>query len=110
MPEEDIQNQNGNSSAVEDVFSEVDQPENKTVEPDSLASKNNSLEEGSTPEGIDISENSIGQKKVSSPEKVEEKNIPESGSKNVNTGKILFYLILFLIILLGAFAIWALVF
>ena len=85
---------------VEDVFSDIDGTSNPS---------------GSTPtpENINISEASLGQEEVASvPEdkSVSEPQVPETENKVVGSNKILFYLLLGLIILLGAFAIWALVF
>jgi hypothetical protein len=68
-------------------------------------------------ENVDISESSIGQEGTAPPvqkEKVVSESMVhndiEEKSKVSSIGKIFFYLILFLIISLGIFAIWALVF
>jgi hypothetical protein len=93
---------------VEDVFSNVNEAPNSVTpvspEPEEKAQ-----------ESIDISEASLGQ---TAPIDAKQKNeaigepqvyqgVKEEGFK---MGKILFYLILSLIVVLGAFAIWALVF
>lgn len=115
-----MSNENQTNQPVEDVFSSLDEGNNDALKPDlsdSPVVPNSSVTESvptdSTSADLDLSESSIGQ---------EQNNIPSSTSKNHDVPmemekkssgmveKLLFYLILFLIILLGAFAIWALVF
>ena len=93
---------------VEDVFSNVDETGNPSGSP---------VQEPTPPtpppENINILEASLGQEEVASvPEdkSVSEPQVPETENKVVGSNKILFYLLLGLIIILGAFAIWALVF
>ena len=88
---------------VEDVFSSVDETNNAPKAPVS--------------EDLNISEASIGQEEPITPvqkeEVVSESQIdqtPIEENKKFSTNKILFYLLMALIIVLGAFAIWALAF
>ena len=92
-------------SLVEDVFSNVEETTNVPVPQEPVQAN------------VDISESSIGQEDPVVPVRKEEvsneasiSSIPEETKEGPNTSKIFFYLILSLIILLGAFAIWALVF
>ena len=96
---------------VEDVFSNVDETGNPSGSP---------VQEPTpptpTPENINILEASLGQEEVASVPEDEPMSKPqvhqgsETENRIVGTNKILFYLLLGLIIILGAFAIWALVF
>lgn len=97
---------NGNKDgSVDDIFSE---PENKTRVQSAPIGKEN----------IDISESSVGQEINSKPvntepvkkAKIQAHNVEEKQKPDLNFGKILFYFLLTLIILIGAFAVWALVF
>lgn len=93
---------------VEDVFSGVE--ENKTS-----PSTPKSAPQPSTPENIDIAEASLGQDVPLTPDSqsdgVSEPQVYSGvAPEGFKVGKILFYLIWSLIIILGAFAIWALIF
>ena len=101
MSEENKIDQSIPSQPVEDVFSNVEEATDIPPAP---------TPQEPIQENVNISESSIGQEGVVS--SVQEEKIDNTEEKNqeVNTSKIFFYLILSLIILLGAFAIWALVF
>jgi hypothetical protein len=108
MSEEKKIDQSIPSQPVEDVFSNVEEP--------AIAPANPKSQEP-IQKNVNISESSIGQEGTALPaqkEKVVSKpmvpNDTKEKTKGFNMGKILFYFILSLIILLGAFAIWALVF
>ncbi len=97
-------NKNKNKG-VDDIFSE---PENKTEVQGAPIGK----------EKIDISESSLGQEINPKPvntepikkAKIQAHNVEEKQKPDLNFGKILFYFLLALIILIGVFAIWVLVF
>jgi len=110
MSEENQNNLSGNSPAVEDVFSEVDKTRNKAIDPNSLALEKDLPQPDSSVEKINISESSKGEKNTPPKDSLETKVESEDKNLKVNTGNILFYLILGLIILLGVFAIWVLLF
>ena len=90
---------------VEDVFSNVEETTKVPTPP---------APQEPVQANVDISESSIGQEESVQKEEVSNEfsvsSVPEETNEGPNTNKIFFYLILSLIILLGAFAIWALVF
>ena len=107
MSEENKMDQSTVSQPVEDVFSGVEEANDFSAIPTS---------QETAQENVNISESSIGKEDLVAPIQgdkiiVEPQTYQgiEKGNKGINTGKILFYLILVLIVLLGAFAIWALV-
>jgi hypothetical protein len=108
MSEENKIDQPIPAQAVEDVFSNVEEATNVPTSP---------APQEPVQANVNISEASIGQEESVAPVQKEEvrdeasvSSIPEEIKEGPNTSKIFFYLILSLIILLGAFAIWALVF
>jgi hypothetical protein len=107
MSEENKMDQSISSQAVEDVFLNVEEKSDFPTP---------STSQGSAQAGVNISESSIGQEEIVSPVQKEEvivepvQNKIEENNNGINTSKIIFYLILGLIILLGSFAIWTLVF
>jgi len=110
LEEKNVNQQNNLSQPIEDVFSKVDQVNTP------LSTQSYTPQEGAKGD-INISEGSIGQEKIIAPEQklksVRESQVSEDTEKKgqgFNTNKLFFYLILALIILLGAFAIWVLVF
>jgi len=105
MSEENKINQSISSPIVEDVFSKVDESINISASQEPIN------------ENVDILESSIGQEEAAP--LVQKEGVVDDfvahqdtkeKSKSFNTNKILFYFILSLIILLGIFAIWALIF
>ena len=105
MLEQHSQPNENKNKGVDDIFSE---PENKTEIQSAPIGKEN----------IDISESSVGQEINPEPvntgliktAKIQAHNVEKKPKPDLNFGKFLFYFLLALIILIGAFAVWALVF
>ena len=101
MPEENKINQGvPQPGAVEDVFSNVDEV-NTTPTP--------TTPQAEIPAEA-VSEEISPEQKTDSVGELRADNPQEEKGRGINSGKILFYVILGLIILLGVFAIWALLF
>jgi hypothetical protein len=96
---------------VEDVFLNVENPDDNSTPLEKQVSTVKTVENAEE-KSPDISESSLGQEdlNVSESNEAQVHNVAGENKKEFNISKILFYLIFSLIILLGAFAIWALVF
>ncbi len=107
MSEENKINQQANpSQPIEDVFSSVDSVDDNPAPP----SAQENTPQAAIKEDINISEASIGQEEISTPEQKLEPVKEDKKNQGINRNKIFFYLILALIVLLGVFAIWVLMF
>jgi len=102
MPEENKINQEAvPSQPVEDVFSNVGEANTAPAAP---------VSPEPVQESVDISEKSIGQEEAGAIGEPQVYNPPETEGQGTGRNKIFFYAILVLIIILGSFAVWALLF